>query len=127
METIQVQRGRLAAWQIVNWFARLAALAVMLPLMQILFGEWGTGPAGLRGWIYLALFPCGFCAGYLLAWHWPVFGGSLSIACMIASLLVVGKIFALAPYLIWAAVCIPGVLFILAGWKLRSAERRQLA
>src|SRR5687768_6533694 len=107
--------------QILHWIARLAGIAAIVPLMLIVFGEPGTGPAGVREWVYLALFPFGFSAGYLLGWRWPILGGCLSLACMTVSLIVIGRTFDPGPYLVWGLLCIPGVLFVIAGWKLRRA------
>jgi hypothetical protein len=107
-----------AVWKIVLWIARLGAIAAIVPLLLILVGEPGTGPTGVRGWVYLALFPVGFSAGYLLAWRWPLAGGCLSLACMAASLLVIGRMLPAGPYVIWAVLSVPGILFVLAGWKL---------
>lgn len=86
-----------------HWIARLAAIAAIMPLMLIVFDERGSGPSGMREWLYLALFPFGFSAGYLLGWIWPLLGGCLSLACMVISLLVIGWIFDLSAYLFWAA------------------------
>jgi hypothetical protein len=63
------------------------------------------------------LFPFGFAAGYLLGWRWPLLGGCFSLACMAASLVVAGRVFGAGPYLIWAVLCLPGVLYVLAGTK----------
>jgi hypothetical protein len=38
-------------WRVVNWIARLTAIAAIVPILMILVGEPGTGPAGLRGWV----------------------------------------------------------------------------
>jgi len=104
------------------WIARLSGIAAIIPLMLIVFGESGSGPSGIREWVYLALFPFGFSAGYLFGWYRPVAGGSISLSCMVASLIVIGRIFPLEAYLIWAILSVPGVLFVLAGMKLRSAS-----
>jgi hypothetical protein len=87
--------------------------------MLIAFGEPGTGPAGPREWVYLVLFPFGFSAGYLLGWRWPLLGGCVSLFCMAASLVVVGRVFDPPAYLIWAILSVPGVLYVIAGMKLR--------
>jgi hypothetical protein len=108
---------------VIFWLARLSSLAALLPLILIALSENGTGPAGMREWIYLALFPFGFAAGYLLGWRWPLFGGCLSLACMAASLLVIGRTFDAAPYLIWTVLSFPAVLYIIAGLRLRTWER----
>src|SRR5690242_4727691 len=97
--TLPLRLDRNFAWLCLLWVARLAGLATIVPLMLIVFGESGTGPQGLRAWVYLALFPFGFSLGYLLALRWPVFGGVFSLACMVASLAVLGRMFGLEPYL----------------------------
>ncbi len=109
------------AWRVVLWIARLTAIAAIVPLMLIVFGENGTGPAGPRGWIYLALFPFGFSSGYLAGWRWPIAGGAFSLACLVASLLVMNRMLPWQPYLIWGVLSIPGILYLVAGWKLRKS------
>ena len=100
------------------WIARLAGTAVIVPLMLVVFGESGSGPSGAREWVYLALFPFGFSAGYLLGWRWPLLGGYVSLACMAISLVLLGKVLDLGPYLIWGVLSIPGFLYVIAGLKL---------
>jgi hypothetical protein len=120
-------RGGSFSWaQILQWIARLAGVAAIVPLMLIVFGEPGSGPEGVRAWVYLALFPFGFSAGYLLGWRRPLFGGCLSLACMAASQIVLGRIFGVGPYIYWGILCVPGVLFIIAGWKLRRAASHRV-
>jgi hypothetical protein len=105
------------------WLARLTSLVAILPLLLIAIDESGSGPSGPREWLYLALFPFGFTAGYLLGWRWPLFGGCLSLACMATSLVVIDRTFEPGPYIIWAILSVPGLLFIIAGWRLRIWER----
>jgi hypothetical protein len=114
-----LERGWRAGY-VVLWVARLSALAALAPLMLIVFGERGNGPAGAREWIYLALFPFGFAAGYLLGWRWPLAGGCISLACLAASLMVINRTFALGAYLTWGVLSVPGVLYVIAGWMLRG-------
>src|SRR5262245_27872797 len=102
------------------WIARLTGTLAILPLMMVLIGEPGHGPSG-REWLYLAFFPCGFSVGYLLGWRWPLLGGVLSLGCMAISLMLIGRIFGPEPYLIWAGLSVPGVLYVLAGLKLRTS------
>ena len=97
------------------WIARLGAVAAIVPLLLILTGERGAGPNGAREWIYLALFPLGFSAGYFIAWRYPLIGGSISLICLATSLIVIGKTFPLAAYLIWGVLGLPGLLFVMAG------------
>jgi hypothetical protein len=110
-------------WRILLWIARLGAIAALVPVLLILFGEPGSGPAGVREWAYLALFPIGFSIGYLLGWRWPLVGGCISLACMAASLVVIGRTFGLSAYLIWGILSVPGILYVIAGWKLRTSNR----
>ena len=107
------------AAHVLLWVARLTGVAAIVPLMLIVFGEPGSGPSGAREWIYLVLFPFGFSAGYLLGWRWPLLGGFLSLACMAASLLVIQRVFDWKAYLIWAVLCVPAILYIVSGWRLR--------
>lgn len=109
-------------WKLVEWIARITSVLALVPVLMILVGEPGTGPGSARGWLYLAFFPIGFAAGYLLAWRWPTFGGLMSLACMVISLVVVGRVFPLQPYLFWSLLCIPGALFILAGRQLAAGR-----
>lgn len=117
MSNSRGRRMRIA--RIVHWIARLTAVAAIVPVLLIFFGEPGSGPAGPRERIYLALFPFGFALGYLLAWRWPLTGGCLSLACMAASLVVIGRTYALGAYLIWGILCVPGILFVVVGWMMR--------
>ena len=112
--------GGIAAARVLLWIARLTATAAVVPLMLIAFGEPGSGPSGPQEWVYLALFPFGFSAGYLLGWRWPLLGGGVSLACMAASLVVIGRVFEMGAYLVWSVLSVPGVLYVMAGLKLRS-------
>ena len=109
------------------WIARVTGLAAIVPLMLVVLGESGSGPAGAGEWVYLALFPFGFSAGYLVGWRWPLFGGCVSLACMAASLVVIQRTFGWKPYLIWGVLSLPGLLFVIAGWRLRSATPPAMA
>ena len=109
-----------AVARVLHWLARLSGTAVVVPLMLVAFGEPGSGPAGAEEWVYLALFPFGFSAGYLLGWRWPLLGGCISLACMALSLVVLGRVFDGSTYAIWAVLSVPGVLYVMVGWKLRQ-------
>ena len=109
-------------WRVILWVARLSAIAALVPVLLILVGEPGTGPASAREWVYLALFPIGFSIGYLLGWRWPLMGGCLSLACMAASLLVIGRIIGLSAYVYWGILSLPGILYVIAGWKLKTPK-----
>ena len=107
--------------RVLHWIARLSGTAAVVPLMLIVFGEPGSGPAGVGEWVYLALFPFGFSAGYLIGWRWPLLGGCVSLACMALSLVVLGRVFDWSDYAIWSVLSVPGVLYVIAGLKLRGA------
>ncbi len=113
-------RGITAA-RVLLWIARLTGTAVVVPLMLIVFGEPGSGPAGAEEWVYLALFPFGFSAGYLIGWRWPLLGGCASLACMALSLVVQGRVFDWSDYASWSVLSVPAVLYVIAGLKLRDA------
>ena len=42
---------------------------------------------------------------------------------MAASLVVLQRTLGLEPYLIWSILCVPGVLFVVAGWQLGKSRR----
>jgi hypothetical protein len=109
---------------ILHWLARLTSIAAIIPILLIAFGEPGTGPYSLRVWLYLALFPFGFSAAYLLAWRYPLAGGTISLACMTASLLVTGRVFPWPAYLYWAILSVPAVLFIAVGLRRKFPRHR---
>src|SRR5688572_33228078 len=115
-----LHRDNSTSGRVLLWIARLGSIAALVPVLLILVGEPGSGPASVREWIYLALFPIGFSLGYLLGWRWPLFGGCFSLACMVLSLVVIGRILGFSPYLYWAVLSVPGILFVIAGWKLRN-------
>src|SRR5262247_4480494 len=98
---------RIASTRLLLWIARLGATVAIVPLMLIVFGESGSGPAGAREWVYLALFPFGFSAGYLLGWRWPLLGGCVSLACMALSQVVIGRVLGWEPYLVWGMLSVP--------------------
>ena len=50
----------ITAVRVLLWIARLTGTAVVVPLMLVVFGEPGSGPAGAKEWVYLALFTFGF-------------------------------------------------------------------
>lgn len=112
------RRGITAA-RVLLWIGRLSGTAVVVLLMLFVFGESGSGPAGAE-WVYLALFPLGFSAGYLIGWRWPLLGGCVSLVCMALSLVVLGRVFDAETYAIWSMLSVPGVLYVIAGLKLRG-------
>ena len=124
MATSHLRRS--ASMRVILWIARLLGTAAIVPLMLIAFGEPGTGPAGPREWVYLALFPYGFSLGYLLGWRWPLLAGCLSLGCLVASLIVIGRVFSPGAYLTWGALGLPGVLYLVAGLKSRGRDSRRL-
>ena len=103
------------------WTARVLGTVSIIPLMLIVFGEPGAGPSGVRDWIYLALFPFGFSLGYLLGWRWPLLAGWVSLGSLGASLIVAGRLFSHEAYLVWGALALPGILYILAGLESRRS------
>ncbi len=41
---------------------------------------------------------------------------------MAASLVVIQRTFEWKPYVIWGVLCVPGVLYVIAGWRLAGAR-----
>ena len=74
--------------------------------------------AFVLGFIWLC-----FLLGFRGVFGWPVVGGCFSLGCMAASLAVLQRWLGWEPYLIWAVLCVPGALFVIAGWKLGQAVR----
>ncbi len=107
--------------RVLLWTARLSGTLVVVFLMPFVLGGEESGPAGVAEWVYLGLFPFGFSAGYLVGWRWPLLGGFVSLACMALSLVVLGRVFDSSAYAIWSVLSVPGVLYVIAGLKLRGA------
>jgi cytochrome b561 len=103
----------------IHWIARIAALAVVAFLLMLATGE-GGAPRGASEWLYLAFFPFGFSIAYLLGLRWPLHGGAASLACMALSLIVIGRTFDVQAYVIWGLLCVPGLLYVWAGWLMRQ-------
>jgi len=117
---MELLKNRAISAPLLHWIARLSGIAAIVPLMMIVFGEPGVGPYSVRDGIYLALYPFGFSAGYLLGWRWPVLGGALSLVCVFLSQLVTARVFPLGAYLVWGLLAIPAILFITAGLMKRQ-------
>jgi len=90
---------------LLHWIARLTGLAAIVPLMLIAFGEPGS-------------------AGYLIGWRSPLLGGCVSLACVVASLIVIGRTFDGAAYFFWALLSVPGLLSVLAGLRQRATPHK---
>ncbi len=115
------------AARVLLWIARLSGTAVVVLLMPFVLGGEESGPVGVAEWVYLGLFPFGFSAGYLIGWRWPLLGGCVSLACMALSLVVLGRVFDWVAYATWSVLSVPGVLYVMAGLKLRAFAGRQAA
>jgi hypothetical protein len=72
----------------------------------------GSADATTRESIGLALFPFGMCVGYLIALRWELFGGALSLVCLLAFLVLMkeGDL-----VLIIGLLGIPGIIFVRYG------------
>lgn len=107
------------------WIARISTIPVIILLSMMVVGGIVEGegrPVGFREWAYLALFPMGFTLSYVLGWVKPLAGGVTSLTCMVLSQLVIGRVFDFQAYVIWGALCVPGILLVSAGLKLRESE-----
>lgn len=108
------------------WIARVSGTAIAALLIAMLAGPEGMGAGRaptVAEWVYLAFFPLGFSAGYLIGWRWPVAGGGFSLACMAISLAVARVPFDWQPYVIWGLLSVPGVLYVLGGRRARRGLR----
>jgi len=103
------------------WIARISGTAVVLLLLMMFTGDEASLPSGAE-WIYLTFFPFGFSVGYMIGWRWPFVGGVVSLVCMAMSQVVTGRVFNLQAYMIWGVLSVPGLLYVIAGWKLRKPE-----
>lgn len=112
--------------RVLLWGARLSGTATVVLLMMLMASQEGGRPSGMREWVFLALFPFGFSAGLLVGWRWPLFGGVLSLLCMVASWVVIGPVFPLF-YLAFGCFSVPGVLYVIAGLRLRSVAKARAA
>lgn len=106
---------------LLHWVARISAIAVIALMVVMLSSESGSGPTG-REWTYLAFFPFGFSLGYLLGWRWPLLGGVVSLLCMLISQLVIERTFDVEAYIAWGFLSVPGVLYLVAGLKMRGKK-----
>jgi hypothetical protein len=114
----KLNRMKLSLW----WFARISGGAVALPflLLMVMGGE-GNGATTGGNWVYFAFFPIGFSVAYLIGWRWPLVGGTVSLACMAISHVVMGRVLpSLVPYIIYGVLCVPGVLYVIVGLRLRA-------
>lgn len=113
-------KRRIEPVRLVHWVARLSAAAVVWLLMAMALGGDGSGPRGWMERAYLAFFPFGFSAGYLIGWLRPLLGGAVSLACVALSLVVIGRLFPWSAYAIWAVLSAPGVLYLWVGLRRRG-------
>lgn len=109
------------SYLVLLWLARLVGVAAIVPLMMAVFGE--PGPTVAREWLYVALMPFAFSIGLLLGWRWPVLGGCVSLLALVASLVVAGRVYDWRAYLVWAALAVPAVVYVVAGLRLRWVAR----
>ncbi len=99
--------------QLLRWSARITGLAVAVGYVAIVVGHLiepeGTSPTMLREWLGILLLSIA-CLAVVIAWRWPLAGGLVSLAGLIAFVIVIR----LQQPLVIAAVAIPAVLSIFA-------------
>ncbi len=74
----------LSTIRILIWIARLLAVCSMS--MLVLFAIGGFNPPlkmTLQEATLFLFFPVGICAGMLLAWRWELYGGTLTVLCLL--------------------------------------------
>ena len=114
-------------WRALLWIARvLGGLVVLLFIVVTVFdllSPQRSFPTPLECF-QLSLFPIGVCVGYLVGWRWPLVGGVVSLACMVAFFFVmsasgspVHRVPAFYPF------SVPGLLFLLYGFLARARAK----
>jgi hypothetical protein len=73
--------------------------------------------------VLLTLFFVGVCAGYVVAWRWPLVGGLISVVGIAVFLIALGEADMIA---IMSILAVPGVLFVLYGLLRRGFSRREV-
>jgi len=104
------------------WTARITATLVagFVVLMVVGYTMYPQGnPPTPHEALLLTLFTVGLCAGYVIAWLWPLVGGVLTWVCIVAFVAAQQHV---AMAFVVAILGIPGILFIAYG-----VLRRQLA
>jgi hypothetical protein len=117
-----------ARWlRVLRWSARILGL---LMVGTVLFFAVGEGlnlskfPPGEL--VLFGFFPLGVGLGMLLAWRWELLGGGITVASLAACYLVErleSSSFPRGPAFLFLAA--PGVLFLLCGWRTRSARLKK--
>ena len=94
------------------WATRIISNLIVLFIVLFLIG-YTVNPQGnptQNEIILLILFPIGMCVGYLVAWKWPLVGGTISLSCNIIFLILKSGAGMITMVTIFG---IPGILFIL--------------
>ncbi len=134
MRTISVSLFRLEAT--VRWTARVLAVVLVGVILVMFIGVGGVYPVKLQGTELIQMvFLWTACIGILLAWHWQVIGGTISLVGMLLFFTVEfvargGLPRGLFPYL----MLLPGILFMVSSvltrrmyakaWSLFDSSRR---
>ncbi len=97
--------------RVLLWTTRIVATLIVVLMAFMLIGDAGNPPTSDEI-LLLALFPVGMCVGYVVAWRWPLVGGSISVACIVIFLMTLGEAETSMVGIV-SMLGIPGILFIL--------------
>lgn len=102
---------------VLRWSARVSGLLIACFYVLMIVGEirhpHSGSPATLLEWVGIALMAA-TCAGMLIAWRWQLAGAILSLASLVAFVILIR----LRYYAVPLISAIPGILF-LADWLVR--------
>jgi hypothetical protein len=129
----------------IRWIARIWGTLILVIALFILIGSvWSqittgeTDPYAAEGYPLIENLPPLFALlsglGLGLAWRWEGLGGAIAVIFNLAGLPVllmhwpITRDFArylIAPYGIWIAIAIPGILFLICWWRSKKRTRPQ--
>ncbi len=112
---------------IIRCVARVLSIVSIGILLLFFIGE-GFNPMQLsvRDCILFLFFPLGITIGMILAWRWEMLGGIIAFVSLLsfyASHFIMSNKFPPGPYFL--IFSLPGILFMLYGMFLYSAERKK--
>jgi hypothetical protein len=111
---------------ILRWLARAFSILSVAILFVFAFGEglhlWRFTPGELLLFVF---FPLGFCVGMVVAWWREALGGGITVASLAAFYLLNRCLSGSFPRgFAFAALALPGLLFLVCGLWTRSTKKR---
>ena len=115
--------------QVIRWIARIWSIPILIFAVLRTFAPdpYATEPVPAEDWFLLGLWGVAIL-GLLVAWRWELVGGIITIATMffreLAWILLKGD-WLVNFLIVWVAVVPPALLFLVAWWLGRNAERAE--